>query len=127
MLYETTIALMRGTAPPGAGVLTAAGRHRASARRVRRAVSAQENDAARACPRRTRSARKRSVAEHAVDGGRRRRPRRRGSTSRAATPKISFSAGRRLVTTGTPRAMASSTGSPKPSYSERRTKTSAAA
>ena len=43
VLYETTIALTRGTGPPGPGAVTAGARPAPGTRHVRRAVSAQEN------------------------------------------------------------------------------------
>ncbi len=50
-----------------------------------------------------------------------------GSTSSAAPPQVSGSAARLAATTGTPLAMASSTGRPKPSYSDGMARASAPA
>src|SRR5690606_11352376 len=84
---------------------------------VSRAVRSQENSRARASPRSRSSARSvaspmsRSIAAASASTS-------RGSTSSAASPATSGSDDVSDVITGAPQAMASSTGRPKPSYSE---------
>ena len=107
---------LRARRPRDARALRAS-RPRARPRRRRARCASQLNAAARARP--AARSRSRSPASPSSASSASRTASPSGGTSSAAPPQVSGSAAPRWATTGVPDAIASSTGSPKPSYARR--------